>query len=351
MTTTFVRPGQSNTYVPDHEATGGLVIGFSRNPDQFPLNSYIQLKPVSKDRGFYLKVTTEEAGRILSTDLAEFVWPDGADRPQNNDGTESFGYLDYFTKRYDYPYKLGNKSVEQADWAISETHKSIKAQQAMTARTARVHAILGNDSNWESSHVIAVDDISGNTGPWDASTVARQDIKRSLNYAAEVILKSTLSVVRKPDLRLVLDVETAHRISECQEIVDHIKGSPDAYAQVKGQAGKWSQYGLPDELYGYPVVVEDTVKVTSRRGASSATRSFVATPGRAYLMARPGSLVAPAGNGPNFSTCCLFMYEEMTVEEFKDEKHRRLEGHVVDDFDAVITASASGFVFKDVITA
>jgi hypothetical protein len=44
------------------------------------------------------------------------------------------------------------------------------------------------------------------------------------------------------------------------------------------------------------------------------------------------------------------MYEEMTVEEFKDEKHRRLEGHVVDDFDAVITASASGFVFKDVIT-
>jgi hypothetical protein len=350
MTTTFVRPGESNTYVPNHEATGNLVIGFSRNPDDFPLNQYVQLKPVTKDQGFYLRVTTEEAGRILSTDLAEFVWPDGADRPQNNDGTESFGYLPYKTKRLDYPYKLGDKSREQADWAISETHKSIKAQQAMTARTVSAHAILGSDSNFEAAHVAVVANISGNTGPWDASTVARQDIKRSLNYAATQILKSTLSVVRKKDLRLVLDVDTAHQISECQEIVDHIKGSPEAYSQVKGETGKWSQYGLPDKLYGYSVVVEDTVKVTSRRGASSATRDFVATAGRAYLLARPGSLVAPAGDGPNFSTICAFLYEEMTVEEFRDAKNRRLEGHVVDDFGMVVTASASGFVFKDVIT-
>jgi hypothetical protein len=119
---------------------------------------------------------------------------------------------------------------------------------------------------------------------------------------------------------------------------------------VKGETGKWSQYGLPDKLYGYSVVVEDTVKVTSRRGASSATRDFVATAGRAYLLARPGSLVAPAGDGPNFSTICAFLYEEMTVEEFRDAKNRRLEGHVVDDFGMVVTASASGFVFKDVLT-
>lgn len=349
MTTTFVRPGQSNTYIPDHEATGGLVIGFSRNPDKFPLNQYLQLKPVTKDQGFYLRVTTEEAGRILSSDLSEFVWPDGADRPQGNDGTESFGYFPYRSKRYNYGYKLGDKSREQADWAITETHKAIKAQQAMTARTVRAHAVLGDDNNWEAAHIIEVDQIDGNTGTWDASTVARQDIKRSLNYAAEQILKSTLSVVRKEDLRLVVDVTTAHRISECQEIVDHIKGSPEAYGQVRGQKGKWSQYGLPDELYGFPIVVEDTVKVSTRRGATTPTREFVMPAGRAYMLARPGSLVAPAGDGPNFSTACIFMYEEMTVEEKQDAHNRRTEGHIVDDFDVVITASASGFVFKDVL--
>jgi hypothetical protein len=349
MTTTFVRPGQSNTYIPDHEATGGLIVGFSRNPDKFPLNQYMQLCPVTKDNGFYLRVTTEEAGRILSSDLNEFVWPDGADRPQGNDGTESFGYLPYRTRRYNYGFKLGDKSKDQADWGIVDTHKAIKAQQAMTARTNRVHAILGDDANWESSHVIDVDQITGNTGTWDASTVARQDIKRSLNYAAEQILLSTLSVVRKNDLRLVLGVSAAHRISECQEIVDHIKGSPEAYSQVKGQRGKWSQYGLPDELYGFPIVVEDTVKVTSRRGATSAARSFIMDGDRAYMLARPGGLVAASG-GPNFSTACLFMYEEMTVEEKQDEYHRRTMGNIVDDFDVVVTASASGFVFRDILT-
>jgi hypothetical protein len=148
---------------------------------------------------------------------------------------------------------------------------------------------------------------------------------------------------------LVLGVSAAHEISECQEVVDHIKGSPEAYSQVKGQKGKWSQYGLPDQLYGYDIVVEDTVKVTSRRGATSATRSFVMDGDRAYMLARPGGLVAAAG-GPNFSTACLFMYEEMSVEEKQDEYHRRTMGNIVDDFDVVVTASASGFVFRDVLS-
>lgn len=348
MPGTPVYPGGSNTYIPNHRATNNLVIGFSRDVKRFPLNSYIQLKPVTQDQGKYLKITTEEAGRILDADLSQFVWPDGADRPQNNDGTELFAYWDYRTHRYNYGYKLGYKAKNQADWAIGKTHQQIKAQQAMTARTNRVHSILAANSSWETGHRKDVATISGNTGTWAASTTARQDIKRSLNYAAEMILLSTLSVVRKEDLRLVLNVPTAHRISECQEIVDHIKGSPEAYSQVKGGSGRWSQYGLPDSLYGFEVVVEDTAKVTSRRGAATTTRGFVMPDSVAYLLSRPGDLVAPDGEGPNFSTICIFSFEEMTVQEFDDEKNRRLEGHVVDDFAPVVTASVSGFKFENI---
>lgn len=350
MAGTAVYPGGSNTFIPNHQATGGLVIGFSRNVEDFPLNQYIQIKPVEKDQGKYLKLTTEEAGRILDADLPDFVWADGADRPQNNDGTELFAYHDYRTHRYDFSYKLGRKATEQADWSVTKTHQAIKAQQAMTARTTRVHGVLNTTANWETDHRIDVTSIANNTGNWQASTTSRQDIKRSLNYAAEQVLKSTLSVVRKKDLRLVLNPTTAHRISEAQEIVDHIKGSPEAYSQVKGATGRWSQYGLPDSIYGFPVVVEDAVKVTSRRGASTATRSFVASDGVAHLLARPGSLVAPAGTGPNFSTICIFSYEEMSVEEFDDEKQRRIEGHVVDDYAPVMTASVSGFRFENLLT-
>ena len=347
---TPVYPGQSNTYIPNHEATAGLVIGFSRNPDDFPLNQYIQIKPVTKDVGRYLRLTTEEAGRIINTDLSEFVWPDGADRPQNNDGTELFAYDSYRTQRYNYAFKLGDKSREQADWGVVDVHKAIKAQQAMTARTVRTHAILQTNGSWETGHRSAVDDIPGNTGPWDASTSARQDIKRSLHYAAEQIMKSTLSVVRKKDLRVVFSPEVAHRISETQEIVEHIKQSPEAYSQVKGETGKWGQWGLPDSLYGFPIVVEDAVRVDSRRGAATSSRDWVASSSSAYMLARPGGLVAPAGSGPNFSTVCLFSYEEMSVEEFQSQEHRRMTGNIADDFEVVVTASVSGFRFDDVLT-
>ena len=350
MAGTPVYPGGSNTYIPNHRATQGLVIGFSRNVDDFPINRYIQLKPVDQDQGKYLRLTNEEAGRILDSDLSEFVWPDAADRPMNNDGTELFNYEDYRTKRFDFGYKLGYKAKNQADWAIGKTHQQIKAQQAMTGRTMRVHGVLANAASWETGHRKDVTTITGNTGTWDASTSVRQDIKRSLNYAAEQIMKATLGVIRKKDLQLVLSPPSAHRISECQEVVDHIKGSPEAYSQVMGGMGKWSEWGLPNSLYGFPLVVEDAVRTSSRRGAATAVKDFVMGAGIAYLIARPGKLVAPAGDGPNFSTICYFAYEEMTVEEFDDEKNRRLEGHVVDDGVPVQTASVSGFRFEGITT-
>jgi len=45
----------------------------------------------------------------------------------------------------------------------------------------------------------------------------------------------------------------------------------------------------------------------------------------------------------------LFTREELAVEVLHDEKNRRTEGHVVDDFAAVVTAPATGFVFTGVM--
>ncbi|MAI41373.1 MAG: hypothetical protein CMP95_02830 [Gammaproteobacteria bacterium] len=341
-------PGGNNTFVKDLDASGRLITEFSRNPDEFALNSYIQLSNVNKSAGYYLKITPEEAARVLNANLAEFVWPDGAPRPSRNNGTETFTFAGYETQRYDYDFTIGRKASEQADWNIIESHSRIKAQQAMTARTLSVHGLLQDNGSWATGHSIDVTTIPGNTGNWDQSTSARQDIKRSLAYAVEKVMLATLSVVRRKDLQLVLSPDAAHSMSESQEIVEHIKSSPDAYSQVVGEAGKWGEYQLPDRLYGIDIVVEDAVRVSSQRGATLAS-SFICDNDEAYLLARPGSLVAESG-GPSFSTIHLFLAEDMTVWTNDNEDDRRTEGHVVDDFDVVGTAPASGFRFENILS-
>src|SRR6056297_2580602 len=152
---TPVLPGGNNTYVRTFgEGSDKLVVGFSRNPSKFALNEYIQIRDVTKKSGFFLKINTEEAGRILDSDLSDYVWPDGADRPQYNDGTEQFAFHDFRTQRYNFHWKLGRDAKDQAAWGIVESHEAIKAQQAMTGRTVRVHSILNNAG--DRGHVLAV---------------------------------------------------------------------------------------------------------------------------------------------------------------------------------------------------
>lgn len=343
-------PGGNNTYV---DSFGGgsdkLVVGYSRNPKKFALNEYVQIRDTTLSSGFYLRINTEEAGRIIDADLSEFVWPDGADRPQNNDGTESFAFYDFRTQRFAFNWKIGDEAIEQASWDVVESHQAIKAQQAMTGRTQRVHNILNNPASWEADHVKDVSTIPGAQGPWDASTNSRLDIQNSLEYAADVILKATLGVVEKDELRLVMNPRTARAISKTQELRTHIAGSPFVMEQIK-QENQFNQYGLPSHLYGYRTLVEKTVKVVSRRGAAVPTREFVMPDGVAYLLARPGGLVGPPGGGPSFSTVSLFMKEDMTTQTDEDNWNRRTKGSVVDNNAPAITSSASGFRFTGLLT-
>lgn len=346
---TAVYPGGVNTYVKSHAATDNLTVSFSRNVRDFPLAQYVQYRDVQKTQGYYLVIDIEQAGRIVGGNLDEYVWPDGADRPRRNSGTEKFAFHDYRTERYDFDFTLGYKAMNEADWNIRDTEANFKAQLAMTGRTRAVNQVLAATGNWDASHVIDVSTITGNSGSWELSTTHRQDIKRSLNYGRELIRKDTLSTVKKADLNLVFNPVSAARYGESQEIVDYLKGSPEAWNQVKGREGKYSDYGIPDTIYGYPIVVEDTVMVTSRRGASSVTRANVMADGTAYLLARPGGLISKAGSGPSFSTCMLFLLEEMTVETLDNTNDRRTEGHVVDDYDVAMTAPVSGFYFQSTI--
>lgn len=343
---TAAYPSATNVFVPDHAASGKLVVDFARNIKDFPINNWCQIVPVKKVIGLYLKMTVEEAGRIQQSDLANFEWPDGADAPKGDDGAESFEFETYRTKRRAFPVRLGDLTVDQASWNITAQHASIKARQAMTARTQLAVTVATTSGNYDSTHRVDVTAISGNSGSWAESTTSRQDIKRSLNTAAELILLDTLSGVRLNDLITVINPTLAREMAECQEIVDYLKHSPEALAQVRGELpGRNVMFGLPDKLYGFPIVVEDTPKVTSKKGATRAA-SWVMPTATPFMCARPGGLVGVA-DAPNFSTHVLFAAEEMTVETLKDANNRYQVIRVVENVAAYTVAPVSGVLFSN----
>lgn len=348
---TAVYPGGApNTFVPSTEATNNMVVDFSRNPSKFALMKYVRLVPVKKSVGYYTKMTVEEAGRVTNSSLSDRRWADGDLAPEFRGNTESFEFKTYQTERYTWGFRMGFKTAEQASWDILAQHARIKAQQAMTGRAVKVLGALTTTGNWGSNYS-AVTGISGVTGQWDASTTARKDIKRSIDYALEQIQLATLSAVNFEDFKLVMSPGCARKIAVCQEIVDMVKQSPDALDEIKGNLGPAAAHGLPSRIYGLEVVIEDAAKVTSKKGATTA-RSFALADSTPFIVCRPDGMVAPAGseNAPSFSTVSLFSLEEMTVESKADTDNRVHLGRVVEDYDIQITAPSAGFLFTSAVS-
>lgn len=350
MATTAQFPSATNTFIKNLEASGKLQVDFARNPKSFTVNRYAQFQKVPKIAGLYWKATVEQAGRVLYTDLADRVWADGAEAPIGFDQTESFAYEQFNCIRYVYPFALGQLTIDMAPWPILAQHARISAQAAMTARTQLVvnaltaSAASGGDM-YSASHVLdVVTGITGNSGGWNESTTARGDIKRSLNYAADLILKDTLSAVNVDDLILVINPTLAREMAESQEIVDYLKHSPDALAQVRGELpGGNVQFGLPGKLWGFKVEVENAVKVTSKKGATKAT-SYILGTSTPYMLARPGGLESPEG-GSTFATIVCFEYQSMEVEQLSDVNNKRTLGRVIDTVQPVVVAPVSGVAF------
>lgn len=341
-------PGGLNTFVPNWEASGKLAIDFARDPNKFAINRYAQIVPTQQTIGYYLFIDPDEAGRLQNVNLSDIVWPDGNDAPTGTDGTMGFNFLGFRCTRYAPTFRIGNMAIEQADYDIVMRHAMAAAQKMMTGRTQLAASLLTNPANWPASNTAAVaTGIPGNSGTWAQSTTARQDIKRSLNYAREIILDGTLAAVDvENELHLVISTSLAAALSQSQEIVDYIKASPEALAQIRGELpGRNSFYGLPDKLYGVPLEVEKTRKVTTPKGVAPTITSVFPTTS-ASLISRVGGLEGVAGT-PSFSTLTEFVYSknEMLVETMVDTNNKRTTGRVVHTDNYVLTSTASGFLF------
>lgn len=345
----FTSPNGSNTYVP--EVTEKLRIEFSHNDKgKYPVNEYAQIVPVDKQVGLYPRMDREQAGRLMRTNGSDRIWAPGKDRPNRHGNLEEFQFNAYKTTRYEDGFELDRLAMEQCKWDEAARQANVVAERSMRFRALKVATAATTSGNYDNSHVSAVSSIPGVTDTWDLSTTARMDIKRSLDYAAEKIIQDSLNGISEDDLMVVINLTDARKISVTQEFIDMLKQSPDAakYLQAKLD-GFRNRFSLPKFIHGYRLVVEDTVRVTTRKGAASTTRSYVVPNGSAFMCSRVGGLVDNRNSEtPSFSTHVVFVKEDMVVETKDDDWNRVHKGSMVDDFESQVAAPVSGFLFTGI---
>lgn len=336
--------GGLSTYVPSTNdlATGALQVEFTRTVNSFAITRYAQIVPTTKMTGYYLRQDVPDNVRI--TDTKEFAWPLGNDRPTGKQN--SFEFVSYSTERFAYPFYIPQESANQAAWDVVAQHARSKAQLAMTARTMRAASVLSTSGNWGSNYVATAATSPISAGSWTNSSVANAYIQKTIQAVMRQVSLSSGGAVAPNQLIMVISPTIAQIVSQAPETKEYVKNYPAALSFYQG-SDTFSRWGIPPTLFGLgDVVVDDSVKVTSKKGASSLSSSYVYGNG-AYFLSRPGGLVGVEGSS-SFSTLQIFAYEDMTVEQFNDPMNRRLEGRVIDNSVSAVVAPVGGYAIGDV---
>jgi hypothetical protein len=354
-------PSSTNVFIPNYESSGRLTTGYSRNPSKFHLPKYVKYVKSDLSVGLFLKISAQEAARVVTTQ--EYEWPDGQIRPFASNGLEQFMFQEFRCHRYDYGFAVGWMTRNQAVWPIIEAHAQIHAQKLMTARTIRMLSVATTTSNWTQAgtrpdtgtattleadltqdHTSTATQLAG--GFFDQGTSTVPFLKIGLDKIAALINKETLGVVEQDSLMVIVNPNQARLYAESPEVHEYIKGSYWAQEEILQGLQPNNRYGLPSSVYGYPFLIENAVKVTSRKQQPFGfpTKALAMPDQQMLVVARPGTLEGVYG-APDFSTLTLFWFEdEMTLETFDDPKNRLTEGHLVENTAEILTSPLSGFL-------
>ena len=342
--------GGLNTYVPSTNAlaTGALQVEFTRAVNTFPITKYAQIVPVNQMTGYYLRLDSDDNVRI--TDINAFQWPLGNDRPVGS--TNQHDFVQFACARYAYPFYIPNETVKQAAWDVVAQHARAKAQLAMTGRCVRAATALTGSAAVTAFTAVgnyaATGTASAGGAPWTTSVSGGNVIQKGIQGALRAISLATGGAVRAEyDVMMVVSPTVANLLAQTTEVRDYVKNYPAALPFLQG-SDTFAMYGLPPNLFGVQVVVDDSVRVTTRKGAASTTRSFIYG-NSAVFVSRPGGLIGVEGS-TSFSTVQIFAFEDMTVENWDDPKDRRIEGRVIDNSTVELVAPVSGYLVANVTT-
>ena len=337
-------PLGSNAFVPTFEAQADFQVNFTRNPNRFALNQYVQVRPRNKTAGKFLKISTEEQARIVTSQ--DFIWPDGEDRPTGE--AREFEFLDWSTTRYSESANVSYETSRTASWQIGVSNLQMHASRRMLARTNAVVTALTTSGNYTASTNYFASGTAQVGGAWTTTG----NVQKGIQAATKQIAKATLSTVQPSDIVMVIGPDTANTLSQTTELKDYVKNYPMAFNFLTGTGafGNAMNYGLPNNLWGVRVVVEDAVIVSTRKKSDRTfTSGYALGANKVVFVSRPGALVSEL-EGPNFSSVGLYVYDEndMKMEVFDEPKHHRNVYTLTDQFGASFVAPASAYYIADI---
>ncbi len=345
MSNSYVYPGASDTYVPS--LSSDLVVELSRNPDRFPATQYVDYRIVNQMRGYYVKMLNDGQSRII--DDTDNVWSDGADSPITTSGTDSFTFPQFNCTRRRQPKMIGHLSIDQAGWDIVDQASRFSAQQLMTGRVRRIHETLTTSGNWSwglnngSSNYATATSAGG--GTWSSASSTLPYIRKSLAYAQIAITQATYGAVTAGDLYLVFNPNVAKTVALSGEFLDFVKQNPTAIAIWENQP-QFRLYGIPENLMGLRVIVDDTTYNSANPGAA-ASLAFTLSDSYAIIMSKPRAITTAAAS--SYSTFSAFLYEDMVVELYDEPENRRVKLFVTENLDDgpnALVCPQSGYLLK-----
>jgi hypothetical protein len=344
---TEVEPSPTNTYPPSWDATG-QIIAFVRDPNKFMLNNYCEFRPATMMQGLYLYLDGDQAARVPAD--GEYDFADGARRPEGQDELAQFRFAPYFCNRKNYPYTLGNMTRAQCPWNLEAAQAAFAMQKAITLRTWRVVTMLETPANWL-GNTGDMNVINGNSGYIDTADTTNLAIRKMVNQVVLDIQLGTNGMVTENDLRQVMSPTVAAAAGQSHEMADYVKSSVWAKSTLEGNLFNRNRpYNLPPVLYGVETVVENAVRVSSRKGAATVAKGFIkdsVTPSVVFcakIKGLPGDQVGPFPT-PNFSTFQIFHYGGLLkLVTWTDTRNERLEGWCEEVFDEKIVAPLAGYL-------
>jgi hypothetical protein len=314
--------------------------------------------PVTKSLAHYVRLDPTTATRLVGGSAEEFAFADGDPAPALRrgggfDGNVGQDFPSYSCSRFAPYFGLGNMAIEQAEYQVIAANARAMATRAATIRAQKVMNVINNAANYANTDTAT--DLGG--GKWDVSSSTLLYIKKSINKAVRAIALSTGGCLQDEDLCLVIGVDTAQAINTSDEIQGILQRSPFALESIEGRPTINAKWGLPSQLYGLNLVVDDTVITESNLGAASTDSTFCFPRTDAAVFARPGNpqgfveLPTDSNEAMTFGALTVFSMEDLSIQIEPDHPlSRRQIGQSVENSDVQMTAPVSAYLITGVIS-
>jgi hypothetical protein len=337
--------GGDDGYIPTLDLSGNLMIGFSRNVKKYPVNRYVSLTPVKKSRGAYLYFRPQDNAKFPNLPNST-KWASGTVRPQNGSNLRGFEERTFTTTRHSFETLLDKRAVDLANWPVMKRHTEELAKDAMVARAIRCVEKMFDATQYDSSHVVTASSLAG--GFLDGGNSADPRILKAFTEADRLIQNDTGGRVTPGELSVLMNHNTAIRLSRSRELREYVMQQEDAWKQIVLNKDSYnSAYYLPDVLYRHNVVVESLMYNASPKGAATETFTPIVEDNSILVFLREGDLESEEGEA-SYSTCHQFVYEDMNVETWPDDKNRLVTLTVTDETDEQIVAPVTAVKITNV---